>query len=104
VLIEDPQLAGVFVDPAIGVEITTCSGPADECELCPMVMDGKCPLEPVDVVVCALDGPWARSVHAAWVQSGTPVVDERSYASTDADERLDHHLASALHHLWDLRP
>ena len=64
------------------------------------MMDGICPLEPFDVVVDALDGPWARCVHAAWTETDTPVVDGRRCSVTDPGERLDHHLGAALQRLW----
>jgi hypothetical protein len=100
VLVEDPKVADVSSDPHVGIEVTICSGPPDVTETCPLVLEGSCPLGPFDVVVSALQGPWARCVHAAWTETDTSVVDGRPCAVTDPVERLDHHVGLALQHLW----
>ena len=57
VLIEDPALvADDLATPTAAIDVTACSGPCDERELCPLVMDGRCPLGPCDIVVSALTG------------------------------------------------
>ena len=49
VLIEDPALiADELATPSDAIEVTVCSGLHDEREVCPLVMDGTCPLEPCD--------------------------------------------------------
>lgn len=101
ILIEDRQLAWADLPPLdAALDVMVCAGPCDD-EVCPLVLDGACPLGPCDAVVTALDGPWARSVHAAWACSGTPVVDVRQLATTDAGERLNHHVGAALQRLWE---
>lgn len=101
VLIEDPALTvDDLATPTAAIAVTACSGPCDEREVCPLVMDGRCPLEPCDVVVSALEGPWARSVRAAWAQTSTPVVDATGLSATDPAERLHHHLGAAIQRLW----
>lgn len=101
ILIEDPLLLPADLPPpGSAFDVTVCAGPCDG-EVCPLVMDGACPLAPCDAVVTALDGPWARSVHAAWTRTGTPVVDARHVAATDAAERLTHHVGAALQRLWE---
>jgi len=105
VLIEDPLLADAELPRPPGpVELTVCSGPRGTAETCPLVMDGNCPHGPFDVVVTALDGPWARSVRAAWDQTSTPVVDARQLDETDPDRRLAHHLGAAYQHLTPTTP
>ncbi|GEM_PF-2668821 len=97
ILIEDAHLATASVEsPSRAFEIVTCSGPEDEREECPLVADGTCPEGPFDVVVSALDGPWARPVCAAWQRSTTPVVDATGVTTTDPAERLEHHVGAAL--------
>lgn len=97
VLVEDPAVAAVDAPPpAPGIEITTCAGPRDEMEECPLVMDGRCPLGEFDVVVTALTGAWRRSVRAAWELQGTAIVDGSDVPITDPVRRLDHHIGSAL--------
>jgi hypothetical protein len=99
-LVEDAEIVPrEVVPPTSAFEIATCSGPR-EGEVCPLVTTGVCPLGPVDVVVCALDGPWARSVRAAWADSSTPVVDAGQTAIADPEGRLRHHLGAAVQHLW----
>ena len=63
-------------------------------------MDGRCPLGEFDVVVGALDGPWARSVRAAWAQTGVPYAAIAPDAAASAEERLAHHVGAALAALW----
>ena len=99
VLIEDPTLvAGDFTAPG-GIEVAVCAGPHDEQEACPLVTDGQCPLGECDVVVTALEGPWARSVRAAWAESGTPYVEASPVVGDDPEQRFAGHIGSALHHL-----
>lgn len=101
VLIEDPALiVDDLATPTAAIDITACSGPCDEREVCPLVMDGSCPLGPCDVVVSALTGPWARSVRAAWAETSTPVVDAIGLTATDPAERLHHHIGAAIQRLW----
>jgi hypothetical protein len=100
IIVEDPRLVEPALHTSTGaVEVAVCAGPCDG-EVCPMVMMGSCPLGPCDAVVTALDGPWARSVRAAWRSTGTPVVDACELATTDPGERLRHHVGAALKALW----
>jgi hypothetical protein len=98
ILIEDPTLATAWLGDEwrAGMEVAICSGPSSDREECPLVMDGRCPLGPVDVVVCGLDGPWARSVHAAWLEKPLLVVDAREGIEGSAPERFKHHIGAAL--------
>ena len=98
IVIEDPALLLADVHPAGAFEITMCSGPC-EGDVCPLVMDGSCPLGPCDLVVSALEGPWAHSVHAAWEETGTPVVDARGVTTEDPEARVAHHVGAALQRL-----
>jgi hypothetical protein len=101
VLIEDPAL--IADEPAVptdAIEVTVCSGPRDERDVCPLVMDGTCPLAPCDIVVSALKGPWAPSVRAAWAETSTQIVDATDLAATDPTERLHHHIGAAIQRLW----
>jgi hypothetical protein len=101
VIIEDPALiVDDLAAPTGAIEVTACSGPCDEREVCPLVMDGTCPLGPCDIVVSALEGPWAPSVRAAWAHSPTPMVDATDLAVTDPAQRLHHHIGAALQRLW----
>lgn len=101
ILIEDPQLLQADLPPpGPALDLTVCGGPCGD-EVCPLVLDGACPLGPCDAVVTALDGVWARSVQAAWERTATPVVDARELATTDAVERLTHHVGAALQRLWE---
>ena len=101
VLIEDPALiADELATPSDAIEVTVCSGPRDEREVCPLVMDGTCPLEPCDVVVSALKGPWTPSVRAAWAETSTEIVDATALAATDPAERLRDHIGAAIQRLW----
>jgi hypothetical protein len=100
VLIEDPAvIVEDLATPTAAIDVTACSGPCDEQEVCPLVMDGACPLGPCDIVVSALTGPWAPSVRAAWAQTDTPIVDATDLAATDPTERLHHHIGAAIHRL-----
>jgi hypothetical protein len=101
VLIEDPALiADGLATPTDAIEVIVCSGPRDEPDVCPLVMDGTCPLEPCDIVVSALRGPWAPSVRAAWAETSTQFVDATDLATTDPTERLHHHIGAAIQRLW----
>ena len=97
-LIEDPTLAaaGLSDEWRGQMEVSICSGPSSDREGCPLVLEGQCPLGSVDVVVCALDGPWARSVHMAWLDASVRVVDARGYLEECAAERFRHHIGAAL--------
>jgi hypothetical protein len=98
---QDPALiVDDLVAPTGAIEVTASSGPRDEREVCPLVMDGTCPLGPCDIVVSALVGPWAPSVRAAWAQTSTPIVDATDPAATDPAQRLHYHLGAALQRLW----
>jgi hypothetical protein len=102
-LIEDPALiADELATPTDAIEVTVCSGPRDERDVCPLVMDGTCPLGPCDIVVWALQGPWAPSVRAAWAETSTQIVDATDLAVTDPTERLHHHVGAAIQRLWPL--
>jgi hypothetical protein len=99
VLIEDPTLvAGDYTAPG-GIQATVCAGPHDERETCPLVTEGACPVGPCDVVVTALEGPWAASVRAAWTDAGMPLVDASAAATDDAAQRFSSHIGAALHQL-----
>jgi hypothetical protein len=101
VIIEDPALiVDDLAAPTGAIEVTACSGPRDEREVCPLVMDGTCPFGPCDIVVSALEGPWAPSVRAAWAQTSTPIVDATDLAATDPAQRLHHQIGAALQRLW----
>lgn len=105
VLIEDPRLCGGDLpSPPVPVELTVCSGPCDTDETCPLVMDGTCPHGPFDIVVSALEGPWAPSVCAAWDQTATPLVDARQLDETDPALRLAHHLGAVYQRLTIASP
>ena len=100
VLIEDPALViDDLATPTAAIEVTVCSGPGDEQDVCPLVMDGTCPHEACDIVVSALEGVWAPSVRAAWAQKATPVVDATDLTASDPIERLRHHVGAAIQHL-----
>jgi hypothetical protein len=101
ILIEDPALiVDDLVTPTAAIDVTACSGPRDEREVCPLVVEGRCPLGPCDIVVSALDGPWAASVRAAWAETSTPMVDAVDLTATDPAERLHHHIGAAIQRLW----
>jgi hypothetical protein len=101
VLIEDPVLiVDDLATPTAAIEVTVCSGPRDEREVCPLVMDSTCPLGLCDIVVSALGGPWAPSVRAAWAETSTPMVDATDLTATDPAERLHHHIGAAIQRLW----
>jgi hypothetical protein len=100
VLIEDPGLIlDELATPTAAIHVTACNGPRDERDVCPLVMDGTCPLGPCDIVVSALEGPWAPSVCAAWAETSTPLVDASDLDATDPTERLRHHIGAAIGHL-----
>jgi hypothetical protein len=104
VLVEDPALVvDDLATPTAAIQLTVCSGPRDDHDVCPLVMDGRCPLEPCDIVISALEGPWAPSVRAAWAQTSTPMVDATDVTATDPTERLHHHIGAAIQHIWATR-
>lgn len=78
ILVEDDGVAipgsPAAAGGAVGADVILCRGPADAGERCPLVTDGACPLGTPDVVVCALGGPWRRSVESAWRAGGVHVV------------------------------
>lgn len=100
VLVEDPAIPPEG-DPRLlgGVDVTTCSGPVDHRESCPLVASDQCPFGSFDVVVSALGSPWGPSVRGAWEASPTPLVPATEVTATDPEERLAHHVAAALQHL-----
>lgn len=98
-VIEDRDLAGdgqLGEDLALAFDVSVCSGPGSDREVCPLVTEGRCPLAPCDVVVSAVDGPWSRAVRAAWRQAGVPLVEAPEIRTTDAGVRLDRAVASAI--------
>jgi hypothetical protein len=99
VLIEDPALLGSALDCPGGFELVACSGP-EGVDVCPLVMDGTCPLGPCDVVVTTLAGPWAGSVRAAWHEAGAVLVDAAELAAAEPNARLNHHVGAAIQRLW----
>jgi hypothetical protein len=97
-VIEDRELAhdrALSDDGALPFDVRVCAGPRSEAEACPLVTDGRCPLGPCDAVVTALEGPWARSVCAAWREDGVPLVVAADASSTGR-ARLDRAVAAAL--------
>jgi hypothetical protein len=101
VLIEDAALSvDNLATPTAAIDVTACSGPRDERDVCPLVMDGTCPLGPCDIVLSALNGLWAPSVRAAWAQTSTPKVDATDLAAIGPTERLHHHINAAIQRLW----
>jgi hypothetical protein len=57
VLIEDAALSvDDLATPTAAIDVTACSGTPDERDVCPLVMDGTCPLGPCDIVLSALVG------------------------------------------------
>ena len=100
VLIEDAALSvDNLATPTAAIDVTACSGPRDERDVCPLVMEGTCPLGPCDIVLSALNGLWAPSVRAAWAQTSTPMVDATDLAATDPTERLHRHIDAAIQRL-----
>lgn len=100
VLIEDAALSvDDLATPTAAIDVTACSGPRDERDVCPLVMEGTCPLGPCDIVLSALNGLWAPSVRAAWAQTSTPMVDATDLAATDPTERLHRHIDAAIQRL-----
>jgi hypothetical protein len=98
ILIEDPH-----VDLSDGRQlgawpfnVSVCAGPASDTEECPLVMEGACPLGRFDVVVGALEGPWARSVRAAWAETGTAYADGSGITADDPTDRVTYHIGAAL--------
>ena len=99
-LIEDAALSvDDLATPTAAIDVTACSGPRDERDVCPLVMEGTCPLGPCDIVLSALNGLWAPSVRAAWAQTSTPMVDATDLAATDPTERLHRHIDAAIQRL-----
>jgi hypothetical protein len=97
VLIEDPSFFDEPFDPLHDhwCDVTICSGPMNPHDVCPLVANGHCPVDGVDVVVHALGGAWSESVRAAWRERGTIVV-ESSAVSPAAGERFTQHVGSAI--------
>src|SRR4029453_5028363 len=101
VLIEDPALiVEDLATPTAAIEVTACSGPRDEDEVCPLVMDGTCPLGPCDIVGSALTGPWAPPGRAPRARPAPPMVDATDLAAADPTERFHHHIGAAIQRLW----
>jgi hypothetical protein len=100
ILIEDAQLVFDDLTPPSGVEVAVCAGPDGDHDTCPLVLEGACSLGHFDAVCSALEGPWAHSVHAAWTETDTAVIDLRDHPATDAEGRLNHHVGAALQLLW----
>ena len=98
VLIEDASFFDEPFDPPHDhwCDVTVCSGPVNPHDVCPLVANGQCPVDGVDVVVHALSGAWSESVRAAWSERGTVVVDVRANSSAPADERYNFHVGSAI--------
>jgi len=102
VLVEDDalDLSTLDLSPpgASAFDIVVCSGP-DGREYCPLVADGFCPVGTPNVVVSNLSeaNPWARSVRAAWAETGVPVV-----TAADAGTKLEWpaHVGAAIQHCW----
>jgi hypothetical protein len=102
ILIEDPHVE-LFEGPQLRAwpfDVTVCAGPASDTEECPLVMDGSCPLGRFDVVVGALQGPWAASVRAAWAGTGTAYADASGITTADPTERVTHQIGAALRALY----
>jgi len=100
VLIEDPAVPIADAPRLLGsVDVTACSGPTDDREVCPLVAGGECPHGSFDVVVSALDPSWGAPVCGAWELTSTPVVAATDVTATDPEERLAEHVAAAVRHL-----
>jgi hypothetical protein len=63
-------------------------------------MDGRCPLGRFDVVVGALQGPWATSVRAAWAEAATAYADATDITAEDHTDRVADHIGAALQTLY----
>ena len=102
VVIEDLVLADAVLDQCetVGMEITICSGPRSEHEICPLVVDGTCPVGSCDVVVCGLDGPWAHSVEQAWQREGVLFARTAPDPSSPPTRRLDASVGEAVRMLF----
>jgi hypothetical protein len=103
ILIEDPHVE-LSEDPQLRAwpfDVTACAGPASDTEECPLVMDGSCPLGHFDVVVGALQGPWAASVRAAWAETGTVYADATGITTADPTDRVTHRIGVALQALYN---
>jgi hypothetical protein len=59
-------------------------------------MHGACPLGRFDVVVGALEGPWAPSVRAAWAETGTAYADGSGITADDPTARVTYHIGAVL--------
>ena len=96
VLVEDKVVACADEDLTVppGFEVTVCSGPFSASEVCPLVTERACPHGTPDVVVSNLDGRWAQSVRAAWIDAGVPLVAGTGDGS--AQRRLDRAIGAAV--------
>lgn len=103
IVIEDRELAGAtFADcDTSGVDVKICSGPDSERDVCPLVLDGRCPLGRADVVVSSVTGPWQRSVQRAWELEGVPFVHTEREPSATASVRLQQFVAVAASALFE---
>ena len=104
VVIEDAELAAAStaIDAPGCMDVRICSGPASSAEICPLVVDGTCPLGPADVVVTSLDGPWAPSVAAAWREKGVLAAAPPS-GEFPPEARVRAHLGAAYQALFTPR-
>jgi hypothetical protein len=94
VLVEDDRVdldsIDVLAAAGLGVDVVVCSGPTACGDVCPLVLDGDCPVGRPDVVVCGLSGEWRPSVENAWRAEGVPVV------SVDGPLTWPSHVGAAL--------
>jgi hypothetical protein len=63
-------------------------------------MDGECRFGQFDVVVGALEGPWSRSVRAAWAQTGVAYADGTGITAGDSTDRVANHIGAAVQALY----
>jgi len=98
VLIEAPDLAGASALPRrlSGIEVAVCSGPHDETKPCPLVVDGACPFGDCDIVVSALDGPWAEPVRRAWAAANVVLTTGSGHMSASTEDAFDTYLGAGL--------
>ena len=102
VVIEDAALAesGFEARETAGMDITICSGPGSDREVCPLVVDGACPVGSCDVVVSSLEGPWAAPVAQAWRYEGVLVTRATPDASSAPAQRFDGFVGEAVRALY----